>query len=117
MHDFVNRHIVRGQWKQKERPVLFNNWEATFFDYNESKLLQFAKTAKSLGAELFVLDDGWFGERNSDEAGLGDYNVNKKKFPQGLKSFADKIRTMGMDFGLWFEPEMVIPIAIYIVPS
>lgn len=109
MHDFVNWHIVRGQWKQKERPVLFNNWEATFFDYNESKLLQFAKTAKSLGAELFVLDDGWFGERNSDEAGLGDYNVNKKKFPQGLKSFADKIRTMGMDFGLWFEPEMVNP--------
>ena len=109
MHDFVNRHIVRGQWKEKERPVLFNNWEATFFDFNESKLLQLAKTAKSLGAELFVLDDGWFGERNSDEAGLGDYNVNKKKFPRGLKSFADKIREMGMDFGLWFEPEMVNP--------
>lgn len=109
MHTFVNRHIVRGQWKDKERPILFNNWEATFFDYNEGKLTQLAKTAKELGAELFVLDDGWFGERNSDEAGLGDYDVNKKKFPRGLKPFADKVREMGMDFGLWFEPEMVNP--------
>lgn len=109
MHDFVNWHIVRGQWKGRERPVLFNNWEATFFDFNEGKLLQLARSAKNLGAELFVLDDGWFGERNSDEAGLGDYNVNKKKFPRGMKAFADKIREMGMDFGLWFEPEMINP--------
>ncbi len=109
MHDFINRNIVRGQWKGKERPVLFNNWEATFFDFNEGKLIQLAKSAKNLGAELFVLDDGWFGDRNSDKAGLGDYNVNKKKFPKGMKAFADKIREMGMYFGLWFEPEMINP--------
>lgn len=109
MHAFVNSHIVRGLWKEKERPVLYNNWEATFFDFDEGKLLQLARSAKSLGAELFILDDGWFGERSSDEAGLGDYNVNKKKFPHGLKSFADKIRGLDLDFGLWFEPEMVNP--------
>ncbi len=107
MHAFINEHIVRGDYKKKERPVLINNWEAHFFDYNESKLLRFAKDAKALGVELFVLDDGWFGSRNSDYAGLGDYNVNKKKFPNGMKAFADKIKNMGMMFGLWFEPEMV----------
>ncbi|NLB79745.1 MAG: alpha-galactosidase [Clostridiaceae bacterium] len=109
MHYFVNNHIVRGQWKNHERPVLFNNWEATFFNFDEGKLIKLAKNAKELGAELFVLDDGWFGERNSDNAGLGDYNVNTKKLPNGLKKFADKIRSMGLDFGLWFEPEMVNP--------
>lgn len=107
MHNFVNHHIVRGNWKDKERPILFNNWEATFFSFNESKLLHLAKNAKKLGIELFVLDDGWFGERNDDKAGLGDYSVNHKKFPHGMKSFADKIRMLGLDFGLWFEPEMV----------
>ena len=107
MHDFVNEHIVRGAWKKKERPVLLNNWEAHFFDFNEGKLLKLAKEAKSLGVELFVLDDGWFGARNSDKAGLGDYNVNEKKLPSGMKGFADKIRKMGLSFGLWFEPEMV----------
>lgn len=106
-HTFVNEHIVRGAWKKKERPVVFNNWEACFFKFDEKKLLHLAKDAKQLGAELFVLDDGWFGERNSDKAGLGDYNVNKKKFPNGLRAFADKIRKLDMDFGLWFEPEMV----------
>lgn len=106
-HDFINEHIVRGVWKKKERPIVFNNWEACFFKFDEAKLLNLAKDAKQMGAELFVLDDGWFGERNSDKAGLGDYTVNKKKFPNGLKSFAEKIRKMGMEFGLWFEPEMV----------
>lgn len=106
-HEFVNEHIVRGVWKKKERPVVFNNWEACFFKFNERKLLSLAKDAKQMGAELFVLDDGWFGERDSDKAGLGDYSINKKKFPKGLKAFADKVRGMGMDFGLWFEPEMV----------
>ena len=85
MHSFVNEHVVRGNWKNRPRPVLFNNWEATFFDFAEGKLLKFAKSAKELGAELFVLDDGWFGERNSDKAGLGDYNINPKKFPHGLR--------------------------------
>ena len=106
-HDFVNQNIVRGNWKLKERPVLFNNWEAHFFDFNEAKLLDLAEDAKALGAELFVLDDGWFGKRNKDNAGLGDYSVNRKKLPGGLSGFAGKLRRMGLDFGLWFEPEMV----------
>ncbi len=107
MHDFVNEHIVRGDYKKKDRPILINNWEAHFFDFNERKLLKLARSAKELGVELFVLDDGWFGDRNSDFAGLGDYNVNTKKFPNGMKSFADKIKGMGLQFGLWFEPEMI----------
>lgn len=107
MHSFINQHIVRGNWKNRERPVLINNWEATFFDFNEAKLLKLAKGAKELGAELFVTDDGWFGDRNSDKAGLGDYLVNKKKFPNGMKAFADKIKALGLNFGLWFEPEMI----------
>ena len=107
MHNFINEHIVRGDYKKKERPILLNNWEAHFFDFNEGKLLHLAKDAKKLGIELFVLDDGWFGHRNHDKAGLGDYRVNPKKLPQGMKAFADKIRNIGLDFGLWFEPEMV----------
>lgn len=107
MHDFVNEHIVRGEYKKKERPILLNNWEAHFFDFNEGKLLRLAKDAKKLGIELFVLDDGWFGDRNHDKAGLGDYKVNPKKLPDGMKAFSDKIRNIGLDFGLWFEPEMV----------
>ncbi len=106
-HDFVNDNVVRGEWKHKERPVLINNWEATFFKFNQRKLLNLARRAKRLGVELFVLDDGWFGERNDDRAGLGDYNVNKKKLPSGLKGFSKKIKRIGMDFGLWFEPEMI----------
>lgn len=107
MHEFINEHIVRGDYKKKERPILLNNWEAHFFAFNEGKLLRLAKDAKKLGIELFVLDDGWFGNRNHDKAGLGDYKVNSKKLPEGMKAFADKIRNLGLDFGLWFEPEMV----------
>lgn len=107
LHDFVNEHIVRGEYKKKDRPILLNNWEAHFFKFNEGKLLKLAKEAKELGVELFVLDDGWFGKRNHDKAGLGDYSVNEKKLPHGMKAFADKIRGIGMEFGLWFEPEMV----------
>ncbi len=107
MHKFVNNHIVRGKWKDKPRPILLNNWEATYFDFNEAKLLKLAKEAKKLGIELFVLDDGWFSTRNNDKSGLGDYNVNTKKLPGGLSRLADKIEDMGMRFGIWFEPEMV----------
>ena len=82
-HAFVTEHVVRGDWKKKERPVVFNNWEACFFQFNERKLLRLAKEAKQMGAELFVLDDGWFGARDDDKAGLGDYTVNQKKFPNG----------------------------------
>ena len=108
-HDFINNHIVRGDWKNKERPVLLNNWEAHFFKFTQGKLLRLARRAKHLGVELFVLDDGWFGKRDNDMAGLGDYRVNRRKLPRGLPYFVKKINKMGMRFGLWFEPEMVNP--------
>ena len=106
-HDFINGHIVRGDWKNRERPVLLNNWEAHFFKFNRGKLLRLARRAKQAGAELFVLDDGWFGKRDNDKAGLGDYSVNRRKLPRGLSDFSKRIRRMGLKFGLWFEPEMV----------
>ena len=107
MHDFVNEHIVRGQWQGEERPIVLNNWEAHFFKFTRGKLLKLAKQGAKAGVEMFVLDDGWFGKRDSDTAGLGDYSVNRKKLPRGLGEFSDKIHSMGMKFGLWFEPEMV----------
>ncbi|HEX2947112.1 MAG TPA: alpha-galactosidase [Clostridia bacterium] len=106
-HDFINEHIVRGDWKNKERPVLLNNWEACFFKFTRGRLLKLARQARRLGIELFVLDDGWFKGRSSDTAGLGDYEVDQRKLPGGLKPFAKSIRKLGMEFGLWFEPEMV----------
>ena len=109
MHAFVKEHIVRGIWKDKERPILVNNWEATFFNFNEKKILEIAKATKNLGAEMFVLDDGWFGKRNSDKAGLGDWTVNIKKLPSGIGGLAKKINDMEIKFGLWVEPEMVNP--------
>lgn len=107
MHDFVKEHIVRGQWKYRERPILINSWEAAYFDINESKLVKMAKAAKDVGIELFVMDDGWFGNRNDDTSSLGDWYVNLKKLPSGVKGIADKINALGMDFGIWVEPEMV----------
>ena len=106
-HDFINKHIVRSDWKDRERPVVLNNWEAHFFKYTRGKLLRLARRAKNAGVELFVLDDGWFGKRDNDRAGLGDYTVNPKKLPRGLSEFSERIHRMGMKFGLWFEPEMV----------
>ena len=107
MHEFVREHIVRGEHKKKERPILLNSWEASYFDFNKSGLLKLAKEAKNVGIELFVMDDGWFGERNDDKRSLGDWEVNKKKLPGGLKSIAADIKKLGMDFGIWVEPEMV----------
>lgn len=107
MHEFVREHIVRGEWKKKERPVLLNSWEAAYFDINESVLVKLAKAGRDAGMELFVMDDGWFGARNDDHSSLGDWDVNKKKLPGGLKSLADKITGLGMGFGIWVEPEMV----------
>ncbi|MDO5490724.1 MAG: alpha-galactosidase, partial [Bacteroidaceae bacterium] len=109
MHDFVNRHIIPKAWQFKERPVLYNSWEGCGFDFDEARLLSLAGQAKALGCELFVLDDGWFGKRCSDTAGLGDYNVNLERLPSGLKGLSDKLRSLGLDFGLWFEPESVNP--------
>jgi len=105
--NFIRNNIVRGEWKFKERPVLINNWEANYFDFNEKKLLTLAKEAKTLGIELFVLDDGWFGARNDDKTSLGDWFVNSKKLPGGIGGLAEKIKKMGMDFGIWVEPEMI----------
>lgn len=107
MHRFVRRHILPPRWRDAPRPVLVNNWEGTYFNFNESKLLSIARVAAKLGVELFVLDDGWFGQRNNDKAGLGDYAVNRKKLPGGLDGLARRINGLGMEFGLWFEPEMV----------
>lgn len=108
-HRFVQNHIVRGPWAHRPRPVLLNNWEATYFDFTQPALLRLAKQAKALGIELFVLDDGWFGRRDSDTCSLGDYTVNTQKLPGGLAGLAEKINGMGLDFGLWMEPEMVSP--------
>ena len=107
MHRFVNAHIVPEYWQGRERPVLFNSWEGCMFDFNHRKLVALAKDAAELGCELFVLDDGWFGKRNDDKAGLGDYAVNRKKLPHGLDGLAGEINRLGMQFGLWFEPEAV----------
>lgn len=107
MHRFVTDHIVPLYWKNRPRPVLFNSWEGCMFDFNQRRLLELAGKAKNLGCELFVLDDGWFGQRNDDHAGLGDYTVNGKKLPAGLDGLSRKIKELGMEFGLWFEPESV----------
>ncbi len=109
MHKFVKEHIVRGYWKDRERPILVNNWEATYFFFNEKKILGIAQAAKDIGAEMFVLDDGWFGKRNNDKCSLGDWTVNSKKLPSGIEGLAQKINAMGLKFGLWVEPEMVSP--------
>lgn len=106
-HAFVNRHIVPEYFQYRQRPVVLNNWEATFFHFNRSKILNLAKQAKDLGVEMFVLDDGWFGKRNNDKAGLGDWEVNEKKLPGGIRALSRDIHRMGLKFGLWVEPECV----------
>ncbi len=108
-HALYNNNLVRGAWKNKPRPILINNWEATFMDFTEERILNIAEKAKEAGVELFVLDDGWFGERNDDYAGLGDWIENPAKLPQGMKGLARKINAMGLKFGFWIEPEMVNP--------
>ncbi|MCO6558316.1 MAG: alpha-galactosidase [Bifidobacterium sp.] len=106
-HDVVRKHLVRGPWRDKERPILINNWEATYFDFDEDKLVSIARKAHDAGVELFVLDDGWFGDRQDDTSGLGDWYPNPRRLPHGLKSLVQRINDLGMLFGLWFEPEMI----------
>nr|WP_242832064.1 alpha-galactosidase [Butyrivibrio sp. VCD2006] len=108
-HELYNNHLVRGKWKNTPRPILINNWEATFMDFDEERILQIASKAKEAGVEMFVLDDGWFRERNDDYAGLGDWIENPKKLPQGMLGLARKVNALGMKFGFWIEPEMVNP--------
>ncbi len=107
MHHFIKQHIIRGKWKDKERPVLLNSWEAAYFNISESKLLRLARAGKQAGIELFVMDDGWFGERNNDSSSLGDWKPNRKKLPGGIRHISERVEKMGMKFGLWVEPEMV----------
>ena len=106
-HTLFNRHLVRGKYRMKERPILINNWEATYFDFDEEKIVRIAETAAQAGIELFVLDDGWFGNRNDDHRGLGDWYVNLQKLPHGISGLSQIIHSLGMQFGLWIEPEMV----------
>ena len=107
MHFFVREHIVRGRWKHKTRPVLLNSWEACYFNISESGLVALARAGRDIGVELFVMDDGWFGARSDDTRSLGDWTPNKKKLPGGLDGLAKKIKALGLDFGVWVEPEMV----------
>ena len=109
LNDVYRTNLCRSKWADKDRPILINNWEATYFDFDEDKLLSIAKRAKEAGVELFVLDDGWFGTRNDDFSGLGDWTVNYDKLPSGIDGLAKKINDIGLKFGLWFEPEMVNP--------
>jgi len=106
-HHFITKHLIRSSFVNKPRPVLINNWEATYFEFTEEKILQLAQVASRAGIELFVLDDGWFGKRNNDESSLGDWKVNLDKLPNGLNGLAERINELGMKFGLWFEPEMI----------
>lgn len=106
-HCFLRRNICRGQWRDQRRPVLINNWEATYFDFTTDKILEIGKKAAALGIEMLVLDDGWFGTRNDDNQGLGDWYVNCDKLPGGLDPLIEQINAMGLRFGLWIEPEMV----------
>lgn len=107
MHKFIKDNIIPVNFKNKERPILINSWEAHYFDFDDKKLISLAKEAANLGIELFVLDDGWFGERNDDTSSLGDWYVNEKKLSKGLQGLSKEINSLGMDFGLWLEPEMI----------
>lgn len=107
MSHFAVDNIMPKSFADKPLPVLYNSWEATWFDVNVENQLALAKKAKEIGCELFVMDDGWFGDRHDDHQGLGDWFVNEKKFPNGLDELVDGVNALGMDFGLWFEPEMV----------
>lgn len=106
-HRLYGRRLARGPWRDRDRPIVINNWESTGFAFDEESILSLAKTAQKLGVECFVLDDGWFGKRNDDRAGLGDWTVNLQKLPDGIGGLSRKINAMGMQFGLWIEPEMV----------
>ena len=108
-HDLYRNHLLRGEYVHKKRPILINNWEATYFDFNTDKLLDIAKEASKLGIEMLVMDDGWFGKRSNDDNSLGDWQVNEEKIKGGLKYLVDEVNKLGMKFGIWFEPEMISP--------
>ena len=108
-HKLYRTRLARGTYRDRVRPILINNWEATYFDFDADKIEGIAKAASELGIELFVLDDGWFGKRNDDTTSLGDWVVDRTKLPGGLEDVAKRVNRLGMKFGLWFEPEMISP--------
>jgi alpha-galactosidase len=108
-HKLYRYNLCRGEWKTKKRPILVNNWEATYFNFDDDKLVEIAKNAAELGIEMLVMDDGWFGVRNSDNCSLGDWYVNENKLKGGLQSLVSRVNALGLKFGIWFEPEMISP--------
>ncbi|WP_310604647.1 alpha-galactosidase [Anaerosporobacter sp.] len=108
-HNIYRRHLIRSKYKDQKRPILINNWEATYFDFNKEKLISIAKQASELGIEMLVMDDGWFGNRYDDNRALGDWFVNEEKIEGGLQSLVEEVNALGMKFGIWFEPEMISP--------
>lgn len=109
LHDLYRSHLIRSPYKDRKRPILINNWEATYFDFNTEKLLDIAREAKKCGIEMLVMDDGWFGKRNDDNTSLGDWKVNEEKLPGGLPYLVNEVNKIGLKFGIWFEPEMISP--------
>ncbi len=108
-HDLYHNHLIRSKYKDMHRPILINNWEATYFDFNSEKLIEIARQASKLGIEMLVMDDGWFGHRDNDNSSLGDWFVYEEKLKGGLKNLVEQINNLGMKFGIWFEPEMISP--------
>ncbi|MCR4788587.1 MAG: alpha-galactosidase [Lachnospiraceae bacterium] len=108
-HDLYREHLIRSPYLHKKRPILINNWEATYFEFDTEKLIAIARQASELGIEMLVMDDGWFGKRDNDSCSLGDWTVNENKLKGGLKYLVDEINKLGMKFGIWFEPEMISP--------
>ena len=108
-HDLYREHLIRSPYLHQKRPILINNWEATYFDFDEKKLLEIAKDASELGIEMLVMDDGWFGKRSFDDSSLGDWYVNEEKIRGGLHSLVENVKKLGMKFGIWIEPEMISP--------
>lgn len=107
LHKLLRTRVAKGYWRDRQRPVLINNWEATYMKFDEEKLLRLAQKAKQAGIELFVLDDGWFGHRDADTTSLGDWTEDLRKLPRGLKGLGEEIEKSGMKFGIWIEPEMI----------
>ena len=108
-HDLYRSHLIRSPYLHQERPVLINNWEATYFDFDTEKLISIAREAKKHGIEMLVMDDGWFGQRDNDQCSLGDWVVNSRKLKGGLNYLVEQVKAEGLKFGIWFEPEMVSP--------
>lgn len=110
-HKLYKNHISKSKWAHKKRPLLINTWEAAYFNFTDETIIEYAKHAKELGIELLVMDDGWFGKRNNDKTSLGDWFVNTEKLKKGLPKMVEEINEIGMDFGIWYEPEMISPVS------